>query len=128
MPYGRWVSDDGDRRARDAVSVMSPEIAAQIGAAMRGVVLRGTARVLAGVSPPVAGKTGTAEVAGAPSHAWFAGFAPHGPTTGRRIAFAVLLENGGYGGRTAAPLAAEIVRAASELGLLDGGVQDEDSR
>jgi peptidoglycan glycosyltransferase len=128
MPYGRWVSDDGDRRARDAVSVMSPEIAAQIGAAMRGVVLRGTARVLAGVSPPVAGKTGTAEVAGAPSHAWFAGFVPHGPTTGRRIAFAVLLENGGYGGRTAAPLAAEIVRAASELGLLDGGVQDEDSR
>jgi peptidoglycan glycosyltransferase len=71
------------------------------------------------VSPPIAGKTGTAEVEGAPSHAWFAGFAPYGPTQGRRIAFAVLIENGGYGGRTAAPLAAEIVRAARELGLLE---------
>jgi peptidoglycan glycosyltransferase len=73
------------------------------------------------VTPPIAGKTGTAEVEGAASHAWFAGFAPHGRTTGRRIAFAVLVENGGYGGRTAAPLAAEIVRATRELGLLDGG-------
>jgi peptidoglycan glycosyltransferase len=128
MPNGRWVSEAGDRRDRKAVSVMTPEIAAQIGSAMRGVVLRGTARVLAGVSPAVAGKTGTAEVDGAPSHAWFAGFAPYGPARGRRIAFAVLLENGGYGGRTAAPLAAEIVRAARELGLLEESTTDEDSR
>jgi cell division protein FtsW (lipid II flippase) len=119
MPYGRWVSDAGDRRDRDAVAVMSPEIAAQIGSAMRGVVLRGTAQVLAAVSPPIAGKTGTAEVEGSASHAWFAGFAPHGQTKGRRIAFAVLIENGGYGGRTAAPLAAEIVRAAREFGMIE---------
>jgi peptidoglycan glycosyltransferase len=98
---------------------MSPEIAAQIGSAMRGVVLRGTAQVLAAVSPPIAGKTGTAEVEGSASHAWFAGFAPHGQTKGRRIAFAVLIENGGYGGRTAAPLAAEIVRAAREFGMIE---------
>jgi cell division protein FtsW (lipid II flippase) len=128
MPNGRWVSDAGDRRDREAVPVMTPEIAAQIGSAMRGVVLRGTARVLAGVSPAVAGKTGTAEVDGAASHAWFAGFAPYGPTKGRRIAFAILLENGGYGGRTAAPLAEEIVRAARELGLLEESTTNEDSR
>ena len=119
MPYGRWVSDAGDRRDRDAVSVMSPAVAEQIASYMRGVVLRGTARTLAGVSPALAGKTGTAEVDGAASHAWFAGFAPYGPTKGRRIAFAVLVENGGYGGRAAAPLAAEIVHAARELGLLE---------
>ncbi len=117
MPYGRWVSDAGDRRDRDAVSVMSPAVAAQIASYMRGVVLRGTARTLAGVSPALAGKTGTAEVDGVASHAWFAGFAPYGPTKGRRIAFAVLVENGGYGGRAAAPLAADIVRFAQELGL-----------
>jgi peptidoglycan glycosyltransferase len=119
MPYGRWVSDTGDRRDREPVTVMSPEIADGIASAMRGVVLRGTARALATVSPPIAGKTGTAEVESARSHAWFAGFAPYGPTNGRRIAFAVLIENGGYGGRTAAPLAAEIVRAARELGWIE---------
>jgi cell division protein FtsW (lipid II flippase) len=118
MPYGHWVSDDDDRRNRPAVAVMTPAIAAQLGSYMRGVVLRGTARTLASLSPAVAGKTGTAEIEGAPSHAWFAGFAPHGPTKGRRIAFAVLVENGGYGGRAAAPLAAEIVREVRALGLL----------
>ena len=118
MPYGRWVNEPGDRRDRPAVEVMTPVVAAQIGSYMRGVVLRGTARSLAGISPAIAGKTGTAEIADAPSHAWFAGFAPYGATKGRRIAFAILIENGGYGGRTAAPLAGEIVRAARELGLL----------
>jgi cell division protein FtsI/penicillin-binding protein 2 len=122
MPYGRWVKDAGDRRNREPVAVMTPAVAAQIGSYMRGVVLRGTGRTLAGVAPAIAGKTGTAEVDDAPSHSWFAGFAPYGSTKGRRIAFAVLIENGGYGGRAAAPLAAEIVRAASDLGLLmEGG-------
>jgi cell division protein FtsI/penicillin-binding protein 2 len=118
MPYGHWVIDDTDRRNRPPVAVMTPEIAAQIASYMRGVVLRGTARTLGGVVPAIAGKTGTAEVEGASSHAWFAGYAPHGPTKGRRIAFAVLVENGGYGGRAAAPLAAEIVREARAIGLL----------
>jgi peptidoglycan glycosyltransferase len=128
MPFGRWVSDAGDRRDRDVVHVMASAVAAQIASYMRGVVLRGTARTLATVSPAVAGKTGTAEVDGAASHAWFTGFAPYGPTKGRRIAFAVLLENGGYGGRTAAPLAAEIVRAAHELGLFEHQEPHENSR
>jgi hypothetical protein len=118
MPYGRWVSERGDRREREPVAVMSSQVAAQIGSYMRGVVLRGTARSLAGVAPAVAGKTGTAEVDGAASHAWFAGFAPYGSSKRRRIAFAILIENGGYGGRSAAPLAADIVRAAREFGLV----------
>ena len=36
----------------------------------------------------------------------------------RRIAFAVIVENAGYGGRAAAPIAGAIVSAASELGLI----------
>ena len=84
---------------------------------MRGVVQRGTARQLASQTPAIAGKTGTAQVAGAPSHAWFIGYAPHGGR-GRRIAVAVLLENGGYGGQSATRLAGEVVAAARQLGII----------
>jgi cell division protein FtsI/penicillin-binding protein 2 len=89
---------------------------------MRGVVTSGTGRVLASGAIPIAGKTGTAELPGKPSHAWFIGFAPYGSATGKtpgkRIAFAVLIENGQYGGTTAAPVAGEIVAAARQLGLI----------
>jgi peptidoglycan glycosyltransferase len=82
---------------------------------MRDVVTEGTGRTLRGNATPIAGKTGTAEVDGKPAHSWFIGFAPYGGT--RRIAFAVLVENAGYGGRSAAPVAGEIVDAARDLGL-----------
>jgi peptidoglycan glycosyltransferase len=62
----------------------------------------------------MAGKTGTAEVDRRPAHSWFVGFAPYGGS--RRIAFAVLIEHAGYGGRTAAPIAGDIVDAARALG------------
>jgi peptidoglycan glycosyltransferase len=84
---------------------------------MREVVTNGTGRRAAGAAVPIAGKTGTAELADAPSHAWFIGFAPYGGTQ-RKIAFAVLVENGVYGGTAAAPAAAEIVNAAAKLGLI----------
>ena len=93
------------------------QIARQIGAYMRDVVLSGTGRSLRGASIAIAGKTGTAEIAGSPSHAWFVGFAPYGAAT-RRIAVAVVVENAGYGGTAAAPLAGEIVSAAAALGLI----------
>jgi cell division protein FtsI/penicillin-binding protein 2 len=51
----------------------------------------------------------------APSHAWFAGFAPHGPAS-RRIAFAVVLEHAGYGGGSAAAVAGQVASAAAALG------------
>jgi penicillin-binding protein A len=93
------------------------QVARQIGAYMRDVVLSGTGRSLRGASIAIAGKTGTAEITGAPSHAWFVGFAPYGAAT-RRIAVAVVVENAGYGGTAAAPLAGEIVNAAAALGLI----------
>jgi cell division protein FtsI/penicillin-binding protein 2 len=118
MPYGRWVGAAEDRRNRPPVHVMSPEVARRIASYMRNVVVRGTGRALAGHPVPIAGKTGTAEVDKGASHAWFAGFAPYGTREGRRIAFTILVENGGYGGRTAAPLAAEIVTAARQYGYV----------
>ena len=53
---------------------------------------------------------------GAAAHSWFAGFAPFGGD--HRIAFAVIVENAGYGARSAAPIAGELVTAARDLRLL----------
>jgi len=50
----------------------------------------------------VAGKTGTAQNPPRPDHAWFVGFAPYEDP---RIAIAVLVENAGFGGSHAAPIA-----------------------
>jgi cell division protein FtsW (lipid II flippase) len=83
---------------------------------MRDVVLEGTGRSLRNSPVPIAGKTGTAEVTGKPSHSWFIGFAPYGDAA-HRVAVAVILENAGYGGAGAAPAAGEIIAAASALGL-----------
>ncbi len=84
---------------------------------MRDVVLTGTGRSLRNSRWPIAGKTGTAELSGKPSHSWFVGFAPFAPAT-RRVAFAVLVENAGYGGGSAAPAAGELVDAAALAGLI----------
>jgi penicillin-binding protein 2 len=73
----------------------------------------------------VAGKTGTAQVShkltrGAESekvwyfnreHAWFAGY---GPTKSPEVAVVVLVEHGGAGGKHAAPIAFELVKAYQE--------------
>jgi peptidoglycan glycosyltransferase len=93
-----------------------PAIAGVLARDMRDVVLNGTGHVLRGNAVAIAGKTGTAEVSGKPSHSWFIGYAPYGPAT-RRVAVAVILENAGYGGAGAAPAAGEIVAAAAALGL-----------
>src|SRR5207247_9659940 len=69
----------------------------------------------------LAGKRGTAEGAGKASHAWFVGFAPYGGGARSRIAFAIISENGRYGGRVAAPAAGEIVTAAARLGVIRSG-------
>ncbi|MCK5378385.1 MAG: penicillin-binding protein 2 [Acidobacteria bacterium] len=86
---------------------------------------QGTARVLGDL--PVAGKTGTAQVARLPDegstaerprhlqhHAWFVGW---GPIEDPEFAVAVLVEHGGSGGSVAAPAAATIFRAAFRSGL-----------
>lgn len=117
-PEGRWVIDETNSRVHAAQPLLSPSLASQVAEYMRGVVTSGTARVLNTSPIPIAGKTGTAELANAPSHAWFIGFAPYKAKNGKQIAFAVLVENGRYGGAAAAPIAGEVVAAARELGIL----------
>jgi cell division protein FtsI/penicillin-binding protein 2 len=69
---------------------------------MRGVVTGGTATALRSVpGGPVAGKTGTAEYGSEVpprTHAWFTGFQGD-------LAFAFVVEDGGFGAETAVPLA-----------------------
>ena len=117
-PQGRWLIDETNPRVREPQAILPADLAEEIGRYMRAVVTSGTGRALSGSAIPIAGKTGTAELAHASSHAWFIGYAPYGAKNGKQIAFAVLVENGQYGGTAAAPIAGDIVAAAHELGIL----------
>lgn len=120
MPQGRWITDETNLRTDAPRSVITAEAAQTLGRFMREVVTSGTGRRAAGAIA-IAGKTGTAELTDAPSHAWFIGFAPYTSAAAkpsRKIAVAVLVENGVYGGTAAAPAAAQIVDAAAKLGII----------
>jgi len=100
--------------------------------AMREVVTDGTARSLNRENlPAIGGKTGTAQVAGRGSHAWFLGFAPYALTSSteleggssaegvpERVAVVALIEGAGYGGRHAAPVVGAVFQAAAARGYL----------
>lgn len=74
---------------------------------LREVVKTGTGRNASIKNVAVAGKTGTAENPSGMNHAWFAGFAPFEDP---RIAVVVILEEeGSSGGRSAAPIARDIM-------------------
>ena len=55
---------------------------------------------------PIAGKTGTAENSTGKDHAWFIGCAN---MPNEDIAFAVIVENSGFGGSEAAPIIKNIL-------------------
>ena len=66
----------------------------------------------------IAGKTGTAEIGGGKSdHAWFAGYVP---ADRPRVAFVVVLEQAGSGGKVAGPVAKRFVQSLLELGQVRG--------
>jgi peptidoglycan glycosyltransferase len=113
----RWILDPAPA-AVEPRRVVTERQAADLAQAMRAVVTTGTGRVVRGNSVAIAGKTGSAELDEQPSHAWFAGFAPY-QGSGAQIAFVVLIENGGSGGRTAAPLAGDVVDLARQLRIIE---------
>ncbi|MEA2255941.1 MAG: penicillin-binding protein [Solirubrobacteraceae bacterium] len=96
---------------------VSARVAAQVRAMMIGVVRSGTGTAAALPGVEVAGKTGTAElrstVGGPPdpknTDAWFVAFAP---AQSPRVAVGVMLVGAGAGGKAAAPIAREVLRAA----------------
>ena len=74
---------------------------------MASVVQSGGTAAGAGLPSGTFGKTGTAEFGNGnppPTHAWFIGYRGN-------LAFAVIVEGGGVGGRVAAPLAAQFLDA-----------------
>ena len=93
---------------------------------MRQSVTAGSNRRLQDLAFPVAGKTGTAQVAALGKekkaekdipkkfrdHAWFVAFAP---VDSPKIAVAVLAEHMGHGGSAAAPLAKEVIETYIKL-------------
>lgn len=97
-------------------SFMTESTAARLIQMMRQVVSTGTARAIDNPEVEIAGKTGTAENPHGASHSWFVGLAP---ASRPRLAIAVLVEHGGYGSATAAPIAKALLLKASELGLVN---------
>jgi peptidoglycan glycosyltransferase len=87
----------------------SPQLADEINKMMVGVVRNGTGSSASLPGVLVAGKTGTAENSQGDSHAWFIGFAP---ADNPQVAIAVIVENAGFGGSIAAPIARQVFRAA----------------
>ncbi len=97
---------------------VKPETLAIIRQGMLGVVEEGTGARSRVPGVAIGGKTGTAQVvkkgeekrhADLKDHAWFASFAP---VDDPRIAVVVLVENGGFGGLVAAPVAKAVYEAA----------------
>jgi len=74
---------------------------------MRGVVTEGSGRYYANIdSISVAGKTGTAQNPHGQDHGWFTSFAPMEQP---QIVVTVLIENGGFGSVSAAPVAGLVI-------------------
>lgn len=89
--------------------LITAEEAALLTEFMTGVVTEGTGSAVRTDAYTAAGKTGSAEFAeGKETHAWFTGFAP---AQSPRIAVTVIVEEGGSGGKAAAPIARGIFDA-----------------
>lgn len=93
--------------------VISADTAQTMKDFMRSVVSEGTGVNAAIEGIEVGGKTGTADhqVDGkdAPPHSWFIGFAPY---DNPQVAVAIIVEDGGQGGKAAARIASEVMRTA----------------
>ena len=90
-----------------ACTATTAERAAIIDSYMADVVAAGTGTAAHVEGVRVTGKTGTAENASGTDHAWFIGSAERG---GHKIVMAILVEEGGFGGRAAAGIARTVIQ------------------
>jgi len=110
-----WRDEPSEMRELE----ISPRTLNIVQQALRLAVVDGTARRATRGEFTVAGKTGTAQVykhsAGIDAddlpkderdHAWFVGYSP---TEDPQIAFAIVVEHGGHGGTSAAPIARSVL-------------------
>jgi cell division protein FtsI/penicillin-binding protein 2 len=97
-------NDSGGSAPAKSPDPLDAKVASTLRTLMRQVVTEGTAAD-ANLPGTVGGKTGTAEFGTGdplPTHAWFVGFRGD-------LAFSVVVEDGGVGGRVAAPTAARFL-------------------
>jgi len=111
--------------------VMKPQTSLRLQQAMLEVVQRGTGvravPILQGTGWNLGGKTGTADVRrGHVPDGWFAGLM-FGPDGRARYSVVVYLQNGGQGGRSAAPLAAQLTRWMAQQAAAEAGQAARDS-
>ncbi|NJK68059.1 MAG: penicillin-binding protein 2 [Microcoleus sp. CSU_2_2] len=87
---------------------IKPETLKVVRQGLIDVVLKGTGkRMNDGTIPLSGGKTGTVEMPGHPDNSMYVGFAPADKP---EVAIAVIVEGGGYGSVSAAPIAHEVFR------------------
>jgi penicillin-binding protein 2 len=119
---------EGERpiiQSRDSIGVSSENIERVIRGMWMAANRQGTARAARVEGFEVCGKTGSTQVVSrktaeklgesrreTKTHSWFTGFAPR---TDSRVAVTVIVEHGGMGGSTAAPVARELFRLYQEL-------------
>jgi cell division protein FtsI/penicillin-binding protein 2 len=105
---GTWHSPSLTTQPRadvHAARTLTPTTALALRNFMASVVQGEGTAAGAGLPPGTFGKTGTAEFGDAnppETHAWFVGYRDN-------LAFAVIVEGGGVGGRVAAPIAARFL-------------------
>jgi len=120
-------------------SEIPEEIFDRIISALEGVVSedKGTGIVARWAGVPVAGKTGTAQVVRLQEmpdgeddipyelrdHGWFAGFAP---VKKPKVVCAVVVEHGGHGSSSAAPIVTRLIKKYSELYPLEGAARNQE--
>jgi penicillin-binding protein 2 len=93
---------------------VDPSVIRLVQIGLRDVTKYGTASTVFGANFPVdiAGKTGTAENPHGRDHGWFVAY---GPFSDPNVVVAVVVEQGGYGSQSAAPIGKKILEAAFGL-------------
>jgi len=99
-----------------------PKTADQIKGMLRDVVLYGTGKAANVPDLDVCGKTGTAQTPDGEDHAWFTCFAPRKHPN---IVVTVLVEHGGYGAKSALPVARALLEEADRLGYVRRSAEGE---
>lgn len=104
------------------ITISGPTLAV-IRQALHEVALPGgtAAHVFQGFPVSIAGKTGTAENSQGDDHGWFVAYAPF---ENPQVVVAVLVEHGGYGSQSAAPIAKDILTAVFHVQESHGDQKD----
>ena len=95
--------------------LFTPKTAEQLKSMLRDVVIYGTGKAANVPELEVCGKTGTAQAPGGEDHAWFTCFAPRKHPN---IVVTVLVEHGGFGAKSALPVARALLEEADRLGYV----------